>query len=567
MIASTNFNKSSFGRSQSFLLLTLAIFSGVCGLAYQVIYVRLFSSYFGDSFIITGVMLFSVFVGIAFGAWQSHRFIKHLAYIEMSIGFYSIVAATLFSFWGFEIVSWGGHTIFNVCKLIGLLLLPTFLIGTCVPLFAQYVRLTSKEVSHVFTRVYALYNFGAFLSIIVIEFLLFRHLGLQLTFYMVGAINILIGLSLLLSKVPIDINKIKKGTLNHRIAIILFLASFASGMFQIYVLRLSFLIFGPSPENFAIILTAAILGIAIGSALAALKFFSLKLALVGSSLGYLLFLLFLSTWISLWSMAAPDSLPDSGALILRFLFLGGYPLLLFTLFGTLVPLAVQAHKDRHLGVADPLLALSSIANGLGALLMFLVLYRYFTLLQVGFFIFIPLAFSSLILLRDTHKKISASSVHQIFVGVILTVGLSSLITHFWPRMELLFGYKTITRPKELEYKKKAFQGVVTYKAFDQSASIISFKNNNRNLIFNGHSSLFFRGKHVPPRESISGALPALFSKKVKESLVLGLGSGVTAGSSARIYNYTKVVEINPAIFNIPKHFSYQNQNIMRAKKC
>ena len=490
MTVSRGFSKNHLGSSKSDFLFILAILSGACGLAYQVVYVRLFSSYFGDSFIISGVMLFSVFIGIAFGAWQSGRFVRRLAYIELGIGFYSIFVATLFSFWGFDIVSWGNHLVLNVCKLIVFLLIPTFLIGTCVPLFAQYVGAVKKTENHVFTNVYALYNGGAFLSVLAVEFILFRQIGLQLTFYVVGAINFIIGLSLLLSRVSVDIHQVQRKKLDRRVGITLFLASFASGVFQLYALRLSFIIFAPLPENFSIILTSAILGIALGSAFAMTKVFSLKLAVIGSSLGSLVFLLLLSPLIYLWSMTNSLGLSDTGALALRGLFLGGYPLILFTLFGTLVPLAVQAHKDHHLGVADSLLALSSLANGLGAL-MFLVLYQYLTLLQMGFFIFAVLALSCLVLFGKTYVN-QSQKLRPLLLGIVLVTIVGFFITHFWPRVELLLGYRIIGNSYALKNQKETFRDVITYKVFDQEASIVSFEDGSRRLMSNGYIYMAFR---------------------------------------------------------------------------
>ena len=66
---------------------------------------------------------------------------------------------------------------------------------------------------------------------------------------------------------------------------------------------------------------------------------------------------------------------------------------------------------------------------------------------------------------------------------------------------------------------------------------------------------------------IVGATSALFSKENQKALVFGLGTGVTAGSTARLYGRTKVVEINPAMSHIPKHFHSQNQNLMENKNA
>ena len=435
---SPKLEQSNLDSSKPNLFFILAILSGACGLAYQVAYVRLFSNYFGDSFIISGVTLFSVFIGIAFGAWKSHRFIKQLAYIELGIGLYSLCVATLFSFWGFDIVGFGNQSLLNIGKLVVLLLVPTFLIGTCVPLFSQYISFIKNPGKSVFTHVYTLYNLGAFLSVIAIEFFLFRQLGLLLTFYVVGSINFIIGLSLLSSKVATNINRVEIKTPKRQVAVALFLASLASGIFQLYALQISFLIFGPLSENFAIILTSAIMGIAIGSSLAMFKATSLKQAIIGSGLGSLIFLLFVPVIILLWSKAPSLNLNNNEIIALKIFLLAAYPLSLFIPFGALVPLAVRSHKKHRLEVVDSLLALSSLANGLGALLMFLILYRYLSLLQIGFVIFSLLTLSYLVLIgglknRDELKKRST----LLFEAIAIVLAFFAI--YFWPRIELLLG--------------------------------------------------------------------------------------------------------------------------------
>ena len=66
-------------------------------------------------------------------------------------------------------------------------------------------------------------------------------------------------------------------------------------------------------------------------------------------------------------------------------------------------------------------------------------------------------------------------------------------------------------------------------------------------------------------ESLLGAIPSLFSKETKNSLLFGLGTGITGGMVARLYDQTKIVEINPAMLKVPKHFNRENQNVMTAK--
>ena len=550
------------------LIFVLAGFSGACGLAYEVIYSRLFSNYFGDHFVINGIILSAVFMGISFGSWKSSRFIRQLAYIELGIGLYAIGIATLFSFWGFEISGFGQSLVINPLKLVVLLFIPAFFIGTCVPLFTQYISFFGGKNVSAFTGVYALYNFGALLSVIVIEFILLRWWGIRFTAYAVGIVNLFIGGFLLSLGKKNQWNKFrkkKKYKLDRLMMAVLFLASFVSGVFQLYSLRIAALVFGPFRENLAIILVSTMLGITIGSVLSVIKGFSFKKALAATLLGYLFFLLLLPAFISSWSMIS-ESAPDSWYLILKILFLTVYPLFIFTMFGAWVPLIVKYHKNQgSVDMVGPILGISSLANGLGVLFMFLVLYRYLSLLQNGILILILFVVSYAILIGSEENRIRFSGD---FLFKMATVGVFVFfIIHFWPEKELLLGYQSISSSKRLKDEKEIFQDFVTYKAFDQSASVISFKDKSRVLVFNGHQSLYFYpdDRKTALREMTMGASPVLFTGEVKQALVFGLGSGITAGATAQLYNQTKIVEINPAMLRIPQHFAYENKNIMEAK--
>lgn len=550
-------NKIPYGAGLFFLL---AVLSGSCGLAYEIIYMRLFSNYFGDGFVMSGIILSAVFMGIAFGAWQSTRFIRALAFIEIAIGLYAFMAVTAFSYWGFDIVSFGSSTFLNALKLILLLGLPAFLIGTCVPLFTVYAQSAKATEGSVFPRIYAFYNLGAFLSVLAIEFILFRQFGILITGIIIGCLNLSIGTVLLCTKASDKVNlEFKSKTpKDNRIFTALFIASFASGVFQLFVLRLSFSIFGPLHENFAIVLTSAILGVAIGSWAALGKRLAFGKVLLCLSIGILLFLSTTSMFIELWASAVGSELGDWGELSAKITLLAGYPLVIFVLFGSLVPLAMKAHGGDATTLSGSLLAISSLGNGLGTLFMFVVLYQYFSLLVIGGMISALLFLGFLILSYRQNISIAQAT------GWALMTTCFALTTVFlWPRVEMLLGYRTLANSERFEYRRSAFKDAITYKAYDQSVSLVSFDDQSTSLIINGYGSLTFgpQSKSVL-HETIVGVTASMFSKSTNDALIFGLGTGITGGATAGVYERTKIVEVNPAIFNIPQHFEQANKGVM-----
>jgi len=124
------------------------------------------------------------------------------------------------------------------------------------------------------------------------------------------------------------------------------------------------------------------------------------------------------------------------------------------------------------------------------------------------------------------------------------------------------GYRAISNQQGLNQSLENFASADEYKAFDQNAAVIEFLNGQSALVFNGYRSLTFGpAKKTVLHEMIVGATPALFSKDTKQALVLGLGTGITAGSTATLYDHVDVAEINPAMLNILPHFREEHQNL------
>ncbi|PWE34105.1 hypothetical protein DDZ14_02820 [Maritimibacter sp. 55A14] len=547
------------GSKPVFLVPFLAALSGSCGLAYEIILARLFSNYFGDNFLMSGIILSGVFFGVAFGAWQSGRFSWSLAGIEITIGLYAFGMVTAFSYWGFAIVSLGAAPLVNATKLILLLGLPSFLIGTCVPLFSAYARNSAQPDGAVFTRIYGLYNLGAFLSLLVIEFALIRHAGLQVTGYVIAGLNLMIGAGLLWSRAapPLSRPVEKAAPYVWRLLMALFLASLASGVFQLFVLRLSFSVFGPLNENFAITLASAIAGIALGAWIALRGRIVFQDVLLMISAALLIFLVFVPAFIDVWGRVRDASSSDTFELVAKVVLLGGFPLPVFILFGSLVPLAARAHPGDPVALSGPLLAVSSFGNGAGVLVMYCLLHPYLPLPMIAV-VLVGLSASAWLLAVGKRPRLATMLGAACIGATLIFAGVRN-----WPGVELLLGYRVLASREQLDHGLKTYRSSDTYRAFDQSASVVSFNDGTQALLFNGYRSLTFGPNSKSELHEVTvGATPAMFSGRTGTALVLGLGTGITAGATARIFDHTRVVEINPAIFEIPKHFSSENRGIM-----
>jgi hypothetical protein len=102
---------------------------------------------------------------------------------------------------------------------------------------------------------------------------------------------------------------------------------------------------------------------------------------------------------------------------------------------------------------------------------------------------------------------------------------------------------------------------MTFKSGSESATLL--REAKRELIsYNGHASITVRkGPFITLEEVISGVIPALSTPRLDRALVLGYGTGITAGTVSRIFRHTDVVEINAAFYEMMPYLSYANLDI------
>lgn len=544
--------------SKTHALFLLATLSGACGIAYEIIYIRLISNYFGSDFAITATVLSAVFFGMALGAWQSVRLVRYLPWIEIALGLFAFALASVFALYGYGVVSFGGIGLgVTLGKLVLLLVVPAFLIGTCVPLFTSYVDGASAQTGSRFTLVYTLYNLGAFASGLLIEFVLFRKLGLTLTTCIIGSLNLFVGCSLLAAKFGRSVvaaSRIPK--LDRPIAAALFAAAIVSGVFQLYVLKVSYAIFGSYQENFAIVLVTALLGLFIGAALTRRAEVSIVRSLVFGAALMGVYLLSATPAVYAWSWIQSHDLPIWALTGLKVVLLGGPPLPVFVVFGMTVPLAAKAHGVQKQGLHGALLAIASLGNGVGALLMMTVLFEWVPLRILGPSIAAGLLVVSILLVSRRSAK------RPLVFGTALVSVLLVTAALIWPSAEIAMGYRTIAIWDQLKSRAALLSKVDETRRLDQSARLVSFKDEEVSLILNGYESVRFGPDyHTPLHEAMVGSASALFSKRTDKALVFGLGSGVTAGAAAEIYEIVTVVEINPTLLEYLPHFADVNGRV------
>ena len=524
---------------RSALFAGLLLLSGFCGISYEILYARLLGNLVGDQFAVSVSILMTFLFGIGIGTRFAHRLWRRLWLIEASIGYCGLLFAVFadrLDGWVYAGLPLLGHGLgSSILLCVILLCIPAFLIGCSLPLFAGY--LGRMQSGRIFARAYTLYNFGAAITALTVEFWILRDLGLRWTLVAMASSNILTATGLFLGFRDIARLRPPSGEpilFPRRDKLALAVVSVGSAVFQLVMVNTAECILGPYHETFALVLAIVLLGIAVGSALTAglrMGFGAvLALNLIGLA-WYLGGLTIVSGWYAAWYPSAVESyglsvLLKFGALLLVM----GLPAVSF---GATIPalLTTQKHVARESG---ELLFISSIANAAGFLVMAFVLHRH---LDYGPIVLVVAALSGLGLILKYGLRL-----RPVIVTAVLLSAVFSLERKAWDENLLYLGHTSFHSTKELAKARRNLKLPEKYKGY-QDVFAINRIGGRDYFFINGYLSIPLSS----PSEKIVGAFSSIFAPRTDRALVLGVGSGATAGTVGRLFDKTDAVEINQAV--------------------
>ena len=537
----------------------------MCGIAYEVLYARLLTTYLGDMFHVNAAILVSFLLGIGIGSFWAHRWLKHLWAIEVAIGLYALGVAAIFGRLSFGLLHsvlpmTSKSPLLAVAFLAVALAAPAILVGFSIPLFAETLRAQRPEGQHTFHDVYGVYNLGAAACVLVIEFALLRKLGVRGSLVVLAGVNVLNGALLRLAipgppypappQPPVSEPEavLTLGPGNRRALSALFIASAASGVYQLFVLKVASSVFGPFHENFAMVLAFGLLGLTSGAWLVARRTLSLSSLLVPGGAAIALTFVCMEPTIELWanlnqwlgfSALAITLLKGTGLAVMA-----AVPM---TVVGAMVPAVVGRRTDpRSGGVA---LGVSCLGNCLGYLATVLFLYEHLSIGALA--VLIPLVLILCGLLA------SPPGAH-LRVRTVAALATLPLVWFAWPERLLHVGFINLVSPRALALVKQAIS-CETVRKYDSEVSLLKSPTGQEFMILNGYGSVeASTGSRTNTRELLVGSIPALYSAEHDAVMVLGIGTGITAGAAAQLYRHTTGVELNPAVFEVLPRFAAHN---------
>lgn len=208
--------------SSKWILILFGI-SGMAALVYEVTWIRPLSLVFGNTTYAVSTIIASFIFGLGMGSWIAGKYtdriknpFKYFGFTQIGIGVYGILLLGVFGilpgmYLDIYHATWPHQEFFTFVQIIismGLLLVPTALMGATLPLllktYSQDLLSIGKDVG----KLDASNSFGAMVGTLAAGFLLIPLLGIQNSIIFAASINIAIGIIILITKRFFDYKKL-----------------------------------------------------------------------------------------------------------------------------------------------------------------------------------------------------------------------------------------------------------------------------------------------------------------------------------------------------------------------
>ena len=586
--------------------------SGACGLIHEVTWTRLFSHVMGSSTYAT-CMVLSVFMGgLALGSYRGglaiDRFasfspLKAILILEGGIGLFALVMPFLIDLLQPIYAHIYQHTdnasavlaLVRVVLSALILIVPTAFMGATLPIATRFFATSREQAASMAGRLYSINTFGAVVGSFCAGFWLLPTVGVWRTIMIAAAGNFLVATAAyaLLKKRSVVHGKAAQTTARHcprqekaissnsmTPCILLIgcgLSGFAALSYEVSWTRVMAMMVGSSVYAFTMILTAFVAGIALGSAICSrfvhgFKNPMLVLGLLQVILGITAFLVVPALGVVPFHLTGIIASHSSGfweLQIVEFTFILAIVIVPTFLMGAAFPLATRVFSLHHGGIGESVgtvYGANTMGNILGAFVTGFVLIPFLGTQKSIYVAVIMNMLSAMLFL--SRSQVSAGSRFKIAtmgsVGAVLGMGM--LFVPAWNISAMTFGpfYEAvrlqpldISRPGELE-KIAAERRVIFHKdGPDTTVTVKEFPDNSRALYINGKPDASSSGDL--PSQVLVAHIPLMMHPDPKETLVIGLASGITLGA-ATLHPVSNIdcLEISPTMVEASHYFDAYN---------
>ncbi|MDH3457964.1 MAG: fused MFS/spermidine synthase [Gemmatimonadota bacterium] len=581
-------------------ILVLFFLSGACGLVYEVVWMRMLTLVFGVTAFATSTILASFFAGLALGGFYFGRLVDKgrnplliYASLEAGIGIFAFLMPLLFLGLSALYVataqrfalSFHQISLLRFVLCFAVLVIPATLMGGTLPVMVKFFARRPERLGWSVGQLYSVNTFGAVLGALAAGFFLILLVGVRESAYVAGVANLLIAgivVALERSLRPSPAASSAPGSgasapgepgadaASRNIARLALWAVGISGFcalaLEVFWTRALVFFLDNSTHAFATILTAFLLGIAIGSLLIArlvdtrrklLTWLGVIQLLIGVSAALAVPILSGSTSVfrSMQGISL-DAMLHWKWIGMRFVKCLSVMLVPTVLMGMTFPLVAKIYT-RNLGMVGTALgnvySVNTMAGVLGSMVAGFVLIPLIGV-QNGIMLVaaINIALGGILLLSE--PLITASTSRRVAVGFGFSLpGLAILYLMIGGPMHLASYYEGIDRPEVLSYTEGVGATVKVYRdrVGDRTLSVNGFPVAGTGLA--AHDA-------QKPLAHFPLLLSTVASPKVN---IIGFGAGGTSWGIMQ-YDPSEVdcVELVPAVLDAAGWFPDINHGVL-----
>ncbi len=613
-------------RMGGFIFPLLMFASGAAGLTYEVVWARQLTEILGASAVAVTIVLATFMGGLGAGSWwigrvadrlPRHQLIRLYAGLESCIAGYGLAFPLLLSAgeWAYVAVfrdegldlSWSAAV--RIALSAGLLLVPTVMMGGTLPVMGRLLMRLPAEVGHLSARLYAWNTFGAALGVVLTGYLLLPRFGQAASAGLAAAVNLAVAAGTVLavrfvgtaSAPPVG-GKADPGPISRRtpmpvLAVAYAVSGAAAMTFEVAWTRALSMILGTTVYAFATMLATFLLGIAAGSAVYRLlpgsvvrpSVFGGLLAAVGVAV---LSTMPMMNGLPLAYLALKAGMFEGwmGVQLLRGLLAGLVIIGPTLLMGVTFPLAVSLLKGTGEECGGPIgraYATNTAGAVLGTVAAGLVLIPAVGI-QRTLLIGCALDLAAAIMVVAADRRVGPGP-RLVRGGGLLAAGLAAAWVLFSPWEPRLLSsgvylyadqyihaserYNDMARKRDdIEQRPPAAIWAAAMLDYDllyfdsgpvATVAVMRNRQGVRSLLINGKVDASVGGPMDMRTQTMLGLLPVGLHPHPAKVLVVGLGSGVTAGAALRYPEVERltIAELSASVVRAAQLFKDANNGV------
>ncbi|MBI3857326.1 MAG: fused MFS/spermidine synthase, partial [Planctomycetes bacterium] len=580
------------------LVLAFFFISGVCGLLYEVVWIRVAGTVIGNTTFAIGTVVGVFMGGLAVGAWVGGKaadrrsgaaLLRLYGLLEGGIALSAaLVPILLIASEPLFHLLWNSvgqiSPLYAALRVIlmGLVLaVPTTLMGATLPVLTRFLSDSSQAAAGEAGRAYAINTFGGVAGTLLSGLLLIPSIGLRATTW------VAVGLNLAIAAAALSLARGKSGAVEASLApepsprrlalVVSALSGFASLIYEVAWTRSLVLSLGSTVYAFTLILTAFILGLAAGSAVSSRLVHRAKQpeaalaaiqALIGISAVVLLpFLgdlpIRMAPTAEQYHNRYNDLLVAQAKLIALFVFVPTF------LIGAVFPFTFRlaAGDDRAVGRSVAAVyswnTIGSIAGSLAASFVLVPMLGLATSIRIA--ATVNLAVAAGVLAAGARFRLAAAAPAA---AALVAWMLPSWDSKVLASGAYLYGQDYAKLAGLLHVDLRTYLGreskiLAEYWDAYGLTTVHRSEDGNLSIRVNGKADASTGTSDMPTQRTV-GHLGVIHHRDPKRALVIGLGSGVTLGAVAcHPLKAVDCVEISPAGVRAAGFFGDANRQVLK----